>query len=324
MTPHTKTQEPALTLALEAASRYRGATAPNPPVGAVALDSEGNVLAVGAHERAGLPHAEIRAIEACRAAGTLDQLHTLVVTLEPCNHTGRTGPCTEAILRTPVKRVLFGCEDPNPKVSGRGAARLYSAGLEVTHLNSPECRELIAPFAKWITTGIPWVTVKVALNSKGSPAEGLQAMVPESGHKTFTSPESLRLAHELRRRADAILTGSGTVLADAPEFTVRNVPDHPGKRRFLAVLDRRDRIPREWLLKAEERGFQVVSGLELEPILKRLGELGAHEVLVEAGPTLTRTILDSGLWDEEIRIEVQGEGQPDRVTRRYRVVHGNR
>lgn len=296
-----------LDLALEAADAYRGATSPNPPVGAVGLDREGRVLAVSAHQRAGAPHAEIGVIEACRTQGTLGQLHTLVVTLEPCNHTGRTGPCTDAILATPVREVVFGCADPNPRVAGGGATRLQASGLRVKNLEDPRARSLIAPWAKHTRTGLPWVTVKVALNSQGS-------MIPEPGSRTFTSPDSLRLAHQLRKRADAILTGSGTVLADRPALTVRHVADPRPFPRWLALVDRRGRIPREWLQEAEGRGFRVLTGLELGPTLKRLGELGVQEVLVEAGPVLTEALRTEGLWDEEVRIEVQGPGLPDRVS----------
>src|SRR6185437_12882141 len=231
--------------ALELAGRYAGATSPNPCVGAAALDSQGRILSLRAHERAGEPHAEARVIaELAQAKPVPDtRPETLVVTLEPCNHQGRTGPCTDAIIRSGFRRVIYGAKDPNPRVAGGGAAKLLAAGIEVLGPESfadsaiPErCRELIRSFAHWSTSGLPWVTVKTALNQEGS-------MIPPKGQKTFTSADSLKLAHELRKRADAILTGSGTVLADQPEFTVRHVPDHPGKVRWVAILDRRGRTP---------------------------------------------------------------------------------
>ncbi len=122
----------ALRLAIAAASRFRGATAPNPPVGCCLLDGAGRAVALGAHRRAGTAHAEAAAIAAAREAGTLDRIRTVVVTLEPCNHHGRTPPCTEAILATPAERVVIGAPDPNPQVAGGGARRLAGAGLAVT------------------------------------------------------------------------------------------------------------------------------------------------------------------------------------------------
>ena len=113
----------AMKAAIARAEEFAGATSPNPPVGAVALDETGKIIASAAHERAGEPHAEAALISLCEAQGLLQRVHTLVVTLEPCNHQGRTGPCTEAILKSGIKRVAFGATDPNPKVAGNGAAR---------------------------------------------------------------------------------------------------------------------------------------------------------------------------------------------------------
>ena len=301
--------------ALAAADQFVGATAPNPPVGCVLLDIEGNVLACAAHPHAGAPHAEALAIALCDQAGTTHSIHTVVVTLEPCNHTGRTPPCAEAILRTPARQVWIGVKDPNPKVPGDGAARLAAAGLRVGYiaeLDHPaavglalKAHRLIAPFAKRMQTGLPWVTVKQALTHDGS-------MIPPKGAKTFTSPASLVLAHQLRKRADAVLTGSGTVLADAPDFTVRRVADFAGKRRFLAILDRRGLVPASYLDAARARGFAVFIETDIAAALRHLGQLGALEVLVEAGPAVLQAVRDGGFWDEWITIE-QGEAE-DRVT----------
>lgn len=229
----------------------------------------------------------------------------MVVTLEPCNHTGRTPPCADAILNTPARQLWIGIRDPNPAVPGGGAARLAAGGLVVRFIEALEeassatlasaARRLIGPFAKRARTGLPWVTVKQALDRSGG-------MAPPPGLKTFTSDASLEFAHALRRRADAILTGSGTVLADEPEFTVRRVPDFPGKRRQLVILDRRDRVPQAYLRVATERGFEVSVDGSLTRALERLGGAGALEVLVEAGPALTGAILDSELWDERVLI----------------------
>lgn len=301
----------AMSQVIEAAEAFRGATAPNPPVGCALLDRDGAVLAVAAHRRAGTAHAEAAAIATCRDAGTVDRIDTVLVTLEPCNHWGRTPPCSEAILSTPARTIVIGARDPNPRVAGGGAQRLLEAGLSVAWLAdlpgpvaaalSARCIDLIAPFAKRATTGRPWVTVKQALDATGS-------MIPPPGRKTFTSEAALRFAHVLRKRADAILTGSGTILADHPEFTVRRVADHADRIRQLVILDRRGRIPADVLAAAASRKFDAVVADDLPRALDRLGETGALEVLVEAGPAVTRSVLDAELWDEHIVI-LKGAGR---------------
>ncbi len=167
----------AMAQAVVAAEVYRGGTAPNPPVGCALLDRHGTLLVVAAHRRAGTAHAEAEAIARCRDGGMVDQIETVVVTLEPCNHWGRTPPCTEAILSTPARTVVIGASDPNRHVEGGGAERLLKAGLRMEWLRSvpgPEaealsarCIELIAPFTKKVVTGRPWVTVKQALDASG-------------------------------------------------------------------------------------------------------------------------------------------------------------
>jgi diaminohydroxyphosphoribosylaminopyrimidine deaminase / 5-amino-6-(5-phosphoribosylamino)uracil reductase len=299
-----------LAQAVEAAAGWRGNTSPNPPVGCVLLDVQGQALAVAAHRKAGEAHAEALAIEECRRVGVVDSIHTAVVTMEPCNHTGRTPPCSEALLATSVRRVVIGCRDPNPKVQGGGAARLAAAGIEIQFVNDKGCRELIRPFRKHVREGLPWVTVKQALTADGS-------MIPPPGQKTFTSKSSLTAAHQLRKRADAILTGSGTVLADDPHFTVRRVDEFSGKRRILVIMDRRKRVPQRYLDEACARGFDVWIEDAIEEVLPKLGARGCLEVLVEAGPTLTSGILESGLWDEHIVIQQRGSSE-DAIQQRLR------
>ena len=293
----------ALEIAISKAEEYHGATAPNPPVGAVCLGAEGEILAVCAHEKAGTPHAEAKAIAECAERGISNRIHTLVITLEPCNHFGRTPPCTEAIIKLAaqgnLKRVAFGVSDPNPKVAGRGAERLKSEGLEVIDMDNPKAKELIAPFRHWITTGRPWVTLKRAFDERGS-------MIPPAGKKTFSSPEALKFAHELRKQSDGILTGSGTVLADLPEFTVRHVNDHPDKTRWLVVLDRRGRVPSSWILEREGSGFKYHRSSSPEEALQFLGQHGVMEVLVEAGPLVSDYFLDKKLWNKSVTITPEG------------------
>jgi len=299
--------------AIAAAEAFAGATSPNPPVGCAILDANGEILACAAHEKAGLPHAEAEAIEACRHAGVTKRIHTLVLTLEPCNHHGRTPPCVDAILATPAQAVWIGARDPNPKVAGGGAARLAAQGLTVRFLDDLDpavarsARRLIAPFRVWSESGRPWLTLKRAIAADGG-------MIPPAGLKTFTSPSSLVLAHALRRRADAIVIGAGCILADDPAFTVRHLPDHPGKRRTLAILDRRGRTPPAYISAAEARGFDVRLHTDIDAMLVELGDAGVVEALVEAGPTLLEAFLERDLWDEQVIIlQSPVPGEPDAV-----------
>ncbi len=308
--------------AIDLAASFQGATAPNPPVGCAILDRDGRLLAVSAHRKAGEDHAEAAALALCKRDGKTGEIDSIVVTLEPCNHWGRTPPCTEAILQTPARTLWIGATDPNPRVPGGGVTRLREAGLAVHVLDAAgpdvvaqsiaaRCRDLVAPFAKRALTGRPWITIKQALDAAGS-------MIPPPGCKTFTSAAALTLAHRMRKRADAIMTGSGTILADDPAFTVRLVPDHPGRRRQLVILDRRGRVPQSYLTAAETRGFQVRVEQDLNASLDVLGQEGVLEILVEAGPALTASLLDAGLWDEHLVIRRGGLGESDSATARSR------
>ena len=289
------------------------------------LDQEGCLIGVAAHQKAGTEHAEARLIRELTDAGLISRAHTLIVTLEPCNHQGRTPPCTSAILAHPeIREIHFGLGDPNPRVAGRGAEKLESQGRVVQSLapGEPlrsECERLIAPFRKLSLTGRPWVLVKSAHRFEGmweqqgaardfdlfvrSRETLSQSMIPPPGQKTFTGARSLEDAHLLRKQSDAIITGSGTILSDDPSFTVRLVPDHPAKDRVLAILDSRSRTSENWLKKAEGRGFRIrhiTQRINLEELLDRLGRDGCLQVLVEAGPSITSDILQSDLWDEHV------------------------
>ena len=308
----------AFSWALSVAKDYEGSTSPNPPVGCALMDEKGEILSCEAHQVAGQGHAEVRAIASARSNGTIDRACIAVVTLEPCNHTGRTPPCVQELLATAISDIWIACRDPNPQVAGGGAEALVRSGRTVRFLEElddprrsellSQSRRLIAPFVKKKKTGIPFITVKQALDASGS-------MIPPKGQKTFTSDTSLKLAHQLRRRADAIVTGSGTVLADLPEFSVRHVPDFEHKKRILAILDRRRRVPQSYVLAAQSRGFTVVLDSDIDDVFHELGALGAMEVLVEAGPQLTTHILSTGQWDEHVLIRKSAEPQhSDEVT----------
>ncbi len=309
---HSIDLESAMRLAVQEARKYLGRTAPNPPVGAVVLAVDGTVLGVGAHVQAGTDHAEVMALKNARESHPHIPAHTVVVTLEPCNHQGRTPPCTQAILAAGVKKVVVGQRDPNCRVAGAGIQKLKDSGVEVVEgVLSAECGELIESFTWFCQTGKPWVTLKTAHQADGS-------MIPPVGQKTFTSEASLVFAHELRKRSQVLITGSGTVLADAPWFTVRHVQDHPGMRRTLVVLDRRGRVPRDWVKKAESQGFEVwipVVETSLESLLQELGSRGCVDALVEAGPTLSQAFLSENLVNRHYKIQVGKNGQADQIER---------
>jgi len=300
--------ESAMRMALNAAEQFVGATAPNPAVGCIALDKNGKILLGAAHQKAGTAHAEAKVLEMASKLGKLSQIETLVVTLEPCNHQGKTPPCTDAILKHKnIRRVVYGSKDPNPTVKGGGADRLRSSGLEVIDgVLEAECDFFLRAFKKWVTQKRPYVVLKGAFQTSGS-------MVPPPGQKTFTSQASLYFAHELRKKSDAIWVASGTVLADAPELTVRWMPDHPQKKRHLLLSDRRKRIPSSWIERQKSLGFLPQFAETIQEGLEYLGENGALQVLVEAGPLFRKAWLESGLWDESVVIKQGKEGQDDSI-----------
>lgn len=293
-----------------------GATAPNPPVGAAGLDLSGNLLSLQVHLGAGAPHAEAKVISDLKERGKLSELHTLLVTLEPCNHHGRTPPCTETILSSPVQEIFFGSSDPNPKVKGGGEAKLNQEGKICKKIDSLEiqkqCDDLIKPFSVWSRLGLPFVVVKTAHQKDIS--DFRDSMIPPRGSKTFTSESSLTFAHQLRKESDAILTGSGTVLADQPEFTVRKVRDHQDRPRYLVILDRRKRVPESYVLKAQALGWSVLVMNDYTEALQLLGNKGVLQVLVEAGPQLSQAILHSGKWNRHVVIT---QGTPDEIDVRH-------
>jgi len=227
--------------AMRLAELGRGATRPNPAVGAV-LVKGGKVLARGYHRKAGLPHAEIEALAqlGMRAPGA-----TLYVTLEPCCHRGRTGPCTDSILRSGIRRVVVGCCDENPLVSGRGIAVMRRAGLRVdAGCLKDECRRQNRAFFSWIRNKRPWVTLKVAATLDGCIGDRKEKQRTGS-ERWITGSAARAAAHELRAKHDAVLVGVGTVLADDPRLTVRlpGVAASKGKGLLRVVLDSHLRTP---------------------------------------------------------------------------------
>lgn len=219
-------------LALESAAQARGATSPNPLVGAVVVDESGSapvVLASGFHAAAGQAHAEVDALRRLTAMGGSAVGKTLYVSLEPCNHVGRTGKCTEAILAAGIRRVVVGMGDPNPHVAGGGAAWLRNAGVEVLlGVCEAECRHENRGYLRWLHSGRPQLMLKAAVSLDGRLAPG-SAPGSVVGPRWLTGQAARQRAHQLRAQCDALLVGAGTVLTDDPQLTVR-LDGQPGQK----------------------------------------------------------------------------------------------
>jgi len=266
--------------ALELAEQGRGRTAPNPIVGAV-LVRDGAVVGEGWHEGAGGPHAEVVALE---VAGERARDATLYVTLEPCAHHGRTGPCAEALIASGVRRVLCAAADPNPKTDGRGFARLREAGIDVELVEDDlavRARRQNEAFRTWTAEGRPFVTYKAAMTLDGrlAPAEG--------DARWISGEESRRLTHELRAASDAVAVGMGTVRADEPRLTPRDVEVRRQPRRLAFGSGP---LP-------AGSALELLSG-PLEEELARLADEEVQSVLLEGGPTLAGAFLRAGVLDK--------------------------
>ncbi len=264
--------------AMGVAATVRRLTSPNPWVGAVVVTATGAVCATGATQPPGGPHAEIVALD---AAGPLAAGATLVVTLEPCSHHGRTPPCTEAIVRAGIARVVVGVADPDRRVSGRGLVALRAAGIEVIEgVSAAAVREQLAPYLHHRRTGRPFVVAKVAATLDGSVA------APDGTSQWITGSEARHDAHRIRAESDAIVVGAGTVRADDPALTVRHVEGRDPLRVVLGRAPERARVHPclEW-----------TGGLE--ELLDELGGRDVLQVMVEGGPTVLRSFHEAGLID---------------------------
>lgn len=281
--------------ALEVAERGRGRVSPNPLVGCV-LVRDGEVVAEGWHDHLGGLHAEQMAIHDAETRGLATNGVTAYVTLEPCNHFGRTPPCTEALLWAGVNRVVVAHEDPNPNVRGSGADLLREQGIHVElGLLRDEAGLQMRSFLHWCATRRPWVTVKMAVDAVGSVDD-------RSGSAgRFTSEACLDEVHRLRMECDAILVGSGTVLRDDPSLTVRRVEVDRQPRRI--VLDGSGRVPQgARVLDSAAETMLLQTNVDLHRLLDRLGDEEVQRVLVEGGPATVHRFLDQGLVDEVLLV----------------------
>ena len=284
--------------ALREALRWTGCTSPNPVVGAVIVKG-GQILARGAHERAGHPHAEVMAL---RNLSTLSaEQHargaTLYVTLEPCCTHGRTPPCTEAILNAGFARVVIGALDPNPLHAGRAVQILQARGVEVlVGVLEADCAAANRAFFKRITTGRPWVIAKAAMSLDG------RATRPPGEGQWLTGPAARRDAHRLRVHVDAILVGANTLRIDNPRLTIRGIPVPVHKiQPWRVVLSRgASELPKDAHLFTDEHKDRtlVYSTKSLEAVLDDLGGRGVNALLVEGGGETLGAFFDAGLVDE--------------------------
>ena len=294
-----------MTLALAEAVKGLGRTHPNPAVGAV-LVKAGRVIATGYHARLGGPHAEAVAL---KQAGARAKGATLYSTLEPCNHHGRTPPCSDAIIAAGVKRVVYASSDPNPLVNGKGVRRLRAAGVEVmAHVLRRAADSLNQPFLKAMRTGLPWVTAKAAITLDGKLATST------GKSKWISSDASRKVAHQLRDVVDVVVVGASTVLADDPQLTVRlakkgtrnpirlvidpHLRTSPRAKIYDTTDARTILVSKKGGQKFLERGVEVWPLKGLEPLLRRLVLEGALHVLVEGGAETHRSFLAGGLVDE--------------------------
>jgi diaminohydroxyphosphoribosylaminopyrimidine deaminase/5-amino-6-(5-phosphoribosylamino)uracil reductase len=295
----------------------KGDPSPNPHVGSVVASASGEILGEGFHEATGLDHGEVVAL---KAAGAKAKGQTLYVTLEPCNHQGRTAPCVDAILGAGIKRVVIGCRDPNPRVQGGGIDRLRAAGVEVVEgVLESEAQNLIKAWTKFITSGQSYLTLKHAISLDGRIA------TRSGASKWITCPESRLRVQTLRASHDAVMVGVNTVLADNPRLTVRDVP---GRSPVRVIVDSRLRIPTTAQVvqtagqtptcvittaaapKSQEDALQLlgVRVIRVPPTAEGrcdpsavLRELAAREVvnvMCEGGSELAGSLLASALADE--------------------------
>lgn len=277
----------AMQLAVEHAELVKGSTYPNPPVGAVILDGDGRVAGVGGTQPAGEAHAEVVAL---RRAGQLASGGTAVVTLEPCNHHGKTPPCVDALLDAGITTVVYAVADPNPTAAG-GAARLAAAGVHIV----PDVQtDLVTtgPLREWLhrqRTGLPHVTWKYATSLDGRSA------AVDGSSQWITSEAARADLHRRRAAADAIVVGTGTVLADNPTLTARLTDGGLAQRQPLRVVVGKREIPSEANVLNDDSRTMVIRTHDPAEVLKALSD--RTDVLLEGGPTLAGVFLRAGTID---------------------------
>jgi len=287
MSGETATLEQAMRRALELARRGP-VTGVNPQVGCVILSPGGRVLAEGWHRGAGTAHAEVDALgKLPDASGT-----TAVVTLEPCNHVGKTGPCSEALIEAGVSRVVYGVDDPDPRAKG-GAKRLAEAGIQVQGgMLAGEVAEQLRSWLTATTLGRPYIIVKWASSLDGRIA------APDGSSRWITGEPARQHAHQQRATVDAIAVGTGTVLADDPSLTARDGTGALLPWQPVPVVVGEREVPAEARVRAHPKPLIASGSRDLPGLLTRLFGLGLRRVLVEGGPRLVGAFVAAGLADE--------------------------
>lgn len=305
-------------LALDLAVQGLGRTSPNPMVGAIIV-KDGEIIGTGYHQRAGAPHAEINALN---SAGERARGAVLYVTLEPCSHFGRTAPCTEQIISAGIKKVVVSVVDPNPLMNGKGIKALEDAGIKVkVGVLEEKARRINEVFFKYITTGLPFITLKTAMSLDGKIAT----------HKGFSrwisSEKSREYVHRLRNQVDAVMVGIGTILTDNPRLNTRIEGDDDVKNPIRVIVDSHARLPQDSgvikkigdspviLATTEQAPSEKLESLsrlgveickvqsrdgrvDLKELIKILGERQITHLLVEGGSTLNYQLLEDGLIDK--------------------------
>ena len=307
-----------MTAAIRLARKGRGMVSPNPLVGAVIV--QGNkIVGSGYHHFYGGPHAEVYALKSARERARGADLY---INLEPCCHHGKTPPCTDALIKSGIRRAFIGISDPNPLVSGKGLRKLREAGIEIeTGILQDECRLLNETFIKYITQNIPFVVLKLAATLDGKIATA-------TGDSRWISGEAARrLVHRLRSEADAVLVGSGTVLADDPQLTARHYSGANRKNPVRIIVDTRLRTPlssqllrtaheiktiiattqqapKSKIVKITQRGAEIsiVSSrngrVDLKRLMRHLAKQGIAYVVIEGGSELSAAALHDGIVDK--------------------------
>ena len=299
--------------ALQLARQGEGHTSPNPMVGAVIVAPDGAIIGEGWHRKCGEGHAEVNAVASVKDAALLRD-STIYVTLEPCSHYGKTPPCANLIIDRGIPRVVVGCLDPFPEVSGRGVAMLREAGVEVVvGVLERECRDLNCRFLTAHTKGRPWVQLKWAQTD-----DGFIALPPDAGENPLhmSTPVTMRLMHRQRALCDAIVVGAATARIDNPSLTTRQ---WPGRSPLRVVLSRSLSIPENLNLLTDGLHTIVYNGVKDETCgavqyvkmdtatpqswLTDLYRRGITSVMVEGGTQVLQQMINAGAWDEA-RIEV--------------------
>ncbi|CED91868.1 bifunctional diaminohydroxyphosphoribosylaminopyrimidine deaminase/5-amino-6-(5-phosphoribosylamino)uracil reductase RibD [Actinomyces succiniciruminis] len=295
MTAFSIAETAAMHRALDAAASPDVPAGPNPRVGCVILSRTGDVLAEGHHRGAGTAHAEVDALKNLTASGFSARGTTAVVTLEPCNHQGRTGPCSQALLDAGVAKVVYALDDPTAQARG-GAAALAAAGVRVQRgLCAEQAARLMRPWLFAVRTGRPMVTWKLAATLDGRIAAA------DATSRWITPPAARHDAHRLRRDCDAIMVGTGTVLADDPALTIRDDAGEPAPARLqpLRVVVGSRPVPPTAQVLADDNHL-LLSERDPHAVLAALAAREIRHVLLEGGPTLAAAFLRAGVIDEVV------------------------